>query len=232
MARDGSARSGSEAAARKFLRGAGWTFIALGCFVLYFLVYQLWGTNLTTNREQSNLRASLQREWSGSTPSPKKDATATLPVPKPPALGKALGVLEIPKIRLEKIVVQGANPAQLAKGPGHVQSTVMPGQPGTFAISGHRTTHGAPFYRLNELAKGDTITIVTRYAIYTYKVSRLQIVAPTAVEVLDNVRASDGTLRSQIVLTTCNPRFSASQRLVVFGDLVRSAPNTGGELAA
>jgi sortase A len=201
----------------------------MGCFVLYFLVYQLWGTNLSTNREQSNLRQSLQREWSAAaTKPPKKGARATLPVPKPPPLGKALGVIEIPRIRLEKVIVQGANPEQLAKGPGHIPSTTMPGQPGTFAVSGHRTTHGAPFYRLNELSRGDTITIVTRYAIYTYKVSRLQVVAPTAVEVLDSVRGPNGKLKAQIVLTTCNPRFSAAQRLIVFGDLGYSAPNTSG----
>lgn len=211
---------------RKVLRGAGWTFIGLGCFVLYFLVYQLWGTNFSTNREQSNLRQSLEREWAVPAPPPKKGAK--LPVPQPPALGKAIGVIEIPKINLEKIVVQGANPEQLAKGPGHVPSTTMPGQLGTFAISGHRTTHGAPFYRLNELSKGDTITIVTRYATYTYKVSHLQVVAPTAVEVLDNVRGPGGKLKSQIVLTTCTPRFSAAQRLVVYGDLSFSAPNTSG----
>jgi sortase A len=211
---------------RKVLRGAGWTFIGLGCFVLYFLVYQLWGTNLSTNREQSNLRQSLEREWAAPAPPPQRGAK--LPVPEPPALGKALGVIEIPKIKLERVVVEGANPEQLAKGPGHVPSTTMPGQPGTFAISGHRTTHGAPFYRLNELSKGDTITIVTRYAIYTYEVSHLQVVAPTAVEVLDNVRGPGGKLKPQIVLTTCNPRFSAAQRLIVYGDLSFSAPNTSG----
>jgi sortase A len=229
MTRRTSARAQSEAKARKVLRGAGWTFIGMGFFVLYFLVYQLWGTNLSTNREQSNLRQSLQREWSAQAAQPpKKGDKATLPVPKAPPLGEALGVIEIPKIQLAKVVVQGSNPEQLAKGPGHIPSTTMPGQPGTFAISGHRTTHGAPFYRLNELSKGDTITIVTRYAIYTYKVSRLQVVAPTAVEVLDNVRGPDGKLKSQIVLTTCNPRFSAAQRLIIFGDLSYSAPNTDG----
>jgi sortase A len=228
MTRRASTREGSEVTVRKTLRGAGWTFIGMGCFVLYFLVYQLWGTNLTTNREQSNLRQTLQREWTGQHPATPKKGVTALPVPKPPPLGKALGVIEIPKIQLEKVVVQGANPEQLAKGPGHVPSTIMPGQSGTFAISGHRTTHGAPFYRLNELSKGDTITIVTRDAIYTYRVARLQVVAPTAVEVLDNVRGSDGKLKAQIVLTTCNPRFSAAQRLIVFGDLSHSAPNTGG----
>ncbi len=170
---------------RKLLRGAGWTFIGTGCFVLYFLVYQLWGTNLTTGREQSNLRHSLQREWTGQAPGTSKLGAGALPVPRTPALGKALGVIEIPKIQLEKVIVQGADPEQLAK-------------------------------------------IVTRYAIYTYRVSRLQVVAPTAVDVLDNVRAPDGKLKSQLVLTTCNPRFSAAQRLIVFGDLSHSAPNTGG----
>jgi sortase A len=214
---------------RRVLRGAGWTFIGMGCFVLYFLVYQLVGTDLISNREQSELRAKLALEWSAPTPnSATKNGIAALPVPATPALGHALGVIQIPKINLKKVVVQGANPEELALGPGHIPSTVMPGQPGTFAVSGHRTTHGQPFYRLNELAKGDTITIVTRFAVYTYKVSRLQVVSPTAVEVLNNVRGDDGKLKSQIVLTTCNPRFSAAQRLVVFGNLTRSAANTEG----
>jgi sortase A len=198
----------------------------MGCFVLYFLVYQLVGTDLISNREQSDLRQKLAQEWSAPG-SPAKKGVA-LPVPATPALGHALGVIQIPKINLKKVVVQGANPEDLALGPGHIPSTVMPGQPGTFAVSGHRTTHGQPFYRLDELAKGDTITILTRFAVYTYKVTHLQVVSPTAVEVLNNVRGDDGKLKAQIVLTTCNPRFSAAQRLVVFGDLTRSAANTEG----
>ena len=210
---------------RRFLRGAGWAFIGMGCFVLYFLVYQLVGTDLITNREQTDLRQKLAQEWAG--PAPRSGASA-LPVPKAPAIGHALGVIQIPKIDLKKVIVQGANPEELALGPGHIPSTVMPGQAGTFGVSGHRTTHGRPFYRLNELAKGDTITIVTRYAIYTYKVTRLEVVAPTAVDVLDNVPGPTGKPRAQIVLTTCNPRFSAAQRLVVFGDLSSSVANTEG----
>ncbi len=213
---------------RRILRAAGWAFIGMGCFVLYFLVYQLVGTDLVTNKEQSDLRQKLAQEWSApAAPAKGGDGTA-LPVPQTPALGHALGVIQIPKIDLKKVVVQGANPEDLALGPGHIPSTVMPGQPGTFAVSGHRTTHGRPFYRLNELAKGDTITIVTRYAIYTYKVTHFEIVSPNAVEVLDNVRDAGGKLKSQIVLTTCNPRFSAAQRLVVFGDLSSSVANTEG----
>jgi sortase A len=230
MTRRTTARGGSEVTVRRLLRAAGWTFIAMGCFVLYFLVYQLVGTDLITNREQSDLQRNLVREWAGPAPaaSAKRGGASVLPVPQVPAIGKALGVIQIPKINLKKVVVQGANPEQLALGPGHIPSTVMPGQPGTFAVSGHRTTHVRPFYNLNELAKGDTITIVTRYAIYTYKVTHFQVVAPTAVEVLNNVRGAGGKPKAQIVLTTCNPRFSAAQRLIVFGDLATSVANTEG----
>lgn len=230
MTRRTTARGGSEAAARRLLRAAGWTLIAMGCFVLYFLVYQLVGTDLITNREQSDLQRNLAREWAGPAPAApaKRGGASALPVPQAPPIGKALGVLQIPKINLKKVIVQGANPEQLALGPGHIPSTVMPGQRGTFAVSGHRTTHGRPFYNLNELAKGDTITIVTRYAIYTYKVTHFQVVAPTAVEVLNNVRGPGGKPKAQIVLTTCNPRFSAAQRLIVFGDLATSVANTEG----
>jgi sortase A len=86
-------------------------------------------------------------------------------------------------------------------------------------VSGHRTTYGAPFYRLNELAKGDTITVVTRDWTYTYSVTRTDIVRPTATEVLDNVPGPDGKPKATITLTTCHPRYSARQRLIVFGDL-------------
>jgi sortase A len=144
------------------------------------------------------------------------------------ARGKGLAVIDIPKIQLEnKVVVEGVGRDELRKGPGHVPSTVPPGQPGTFGVSGHRTTYGAPFYRLDELEKGDTITVVTREAIYTYTVTRTAVVRPTETQVLDNVRGSNGGVKATITLTTCHPRYSARQRLVVFGDLSLTTTNTG-----
>ncbi len=217
----------SEVMVRRLLRGTGWTFIGMGSFVLYFLVYQLVGTNAVTSRGQSDLRSELQREWTAAAPTaPKKDPKKV--VPKPVARGKALAVIDIPKIKLDnKVIVEGVARDDLRKGPGHVPSTVLPGQPGTFGVSGHRTTYGAPFYRLNELVKGDTITVVTREAIYTYTVSRTAIVRPTDVQVLDNVIGPDNKPKATITLTTCHPRYSARQRLIVFGDLSDASPNTG-----
>jgi LPXTG-site transpeptidase (sortase) family protein len=197
----------------------------MGAFVLYFLVYQLVGTNAVTNAGQSSLRNQLQREWSAQ-PAPKGDPKRV--APRRVALGKGLAVLDIPKIQLvNRVIVEGVGRDELRKGPGHVPSTVPPGQPGTFGVSGHRTTYGAPFYRLNELEKGDTITVVTRDAIYTYTVTRTAIVRPTDTQVLDNVHGRDGKLKATITLTTCHPRYSARQRLVVFGDLSLTSTNTG-----
>jgi sortase A len=213
---------------RRLLRGTGWTFIGMGSFVLYFLVYQLVGTNAVTSRGQSDLRNELQREWSAPTPAAAPNRDPKKVVPKRVRPGKALAVLDIPKIQLDnKVVVEGVGREELRKGPGHVPSTVLPGQDGTFGVSGHRTTYGAPFYRLNELAKGDTITVVTQEAIYTYTVSRTAVVRPTDTQVLDNVRGPDGKPKATITLTTCHPRYSARQRLIVFGDLSFTSANTG-----
>ena len=218
---------------RRLLRGTGWTFIGMGSFVLYFLVYQLVGTNAVTSRGQDDLRNELQREWTAPpAAAPKKadpkKADPKKAVPRRVAAGKALAVLDIPKIDLNnKVIVEGVGRDELRKGPGHVPSTVLPGQSGTFGVSGHRTTYGAPFYRLNELAKGDTITVVTREAIYTYSVTRTAIVRPTDTQVLDNVIGPDDKPKATITLTTCHPRYSARQRLIVFGDLKFTSANTG-----
>jgi LPXTG-site transpeptidase (sortase) family protein len=218
----------SEVMVRRLLRGTGWTFIGMGSFVLYFLVYQLVGTNAVTSRGQNDLRNELQREWSATPAAPGREPKDPKVVPRRVASGKPLAVLDIPRIRLDnKVVVEGVGRDELRKGPGHVPSTVLPGQDGTFGVSGHRTTYGAPFYRLNELAKGDTITVVTREAIYTYTVTRTAIVRPTDTQVLDNVNGPDGKPKATITLTTCHPRYSARQRLIVFGDLTYTSINSG-----
>jgi len=213
---------------RRLLRGTGWTFIGMGSFVLYFLVYQLIGTNAVTSRGQTDLRNELQREWSAPSAAPRTGNAKKPAALKRPAIGKPLAVLEIPKIQLDdKVIVEGVGRDELRKGPGHVPSTVLPGQDGTFGVSGHRTTYGAPFYRLNELTKGDTIAVVTREAVYTYSVTRTQIVRPTDTQVLDNVAGPDGKPKATITLTTCHPRYSARQRFIVFGDLSLTSTNSG-----
>ena len=81
-----------------------------------------------------------------------------------------MATIRIPKIGVDKAVIQGVGVPDLKKGPGHYPSTPLPGQPGNAAIAGHRTTYGAPFYRLDELAPGDKILVATKQGHFEYKV--------------------------------------------------------------
>jgi sortase A len=140
-----------------------------------------------------------------------------------PSEGAALGEITIKKIDVDWAVVEGVQLPDLAKGPGHYPGTPLPGQIGNAAIAGHRTTHGAPFFRLNELAKGDKIVVRTLAGTYTYIVSG----APFAVQPTDYGVVAN-TSDAQLTLTTCNPRYSAAERLIVHAKLARklsSKPN-------
>ena len=125
-----------------------------------------------------------------------------------------MAIIRIPRIGVEKAVVEGVGVPDLKKGPGHYPTTPLPGQPGNAAIAGHRTTYGAPFYHLDELGNGDRIEVTTRQGEFTYEVTDKRVVKPSQSEVLDP------TTDNRLTLTTCNPRFSASQRLVVVSKLV------------
>jgi LPXTG-site transpeptidase (sortase) family protein len=134
-----------------------------------------------------------------------------LPIPPP---GGAVDHLVIPAIGVNRYVVQGVAENDLQEGPGHYPGTPLPGQPGNVGIAGHRTTFGAPFFRLNEVVPGDLIYLTdTSGTTWVYTVQREWVVAPTSVGVLDP------THKAELTLTTCNPRFEAISRLVVRAQL-------------
>lgn len=201
---------------RRFLGGVGRAFVTLGILILLFVAYQLWGTGLYTDREQTKLReqftAELRTEGSSST---SPDA----PAPPPPPSGEAVAILRIPRIGVDTVVVNGVTRPDLRKGPGHYPDTPMPGQAGTAAIAGHRTTYGAPFGDLDQLTAGDVIIIRTLQGTFRYRVTEQLVVSPSDVSVLDPVRKDpsdpDSPLAATLTLTTCNPKYSAAQRLVV-----------------
>jgi sortase A len=134
-----------------------------------------------------------------------------LPIPPP---GGALDHLVIPAIGVNRYVVQGVAENDLQEGPGHYPGTPLPGQRGNVGIAGHRTTFGAPFFRLNEIVPGDLVYLTdTSGTTWVYSVQRQWVVAPTDVGVLDPAH------KPELTLTTCNPRFEAVSRLVVRADL-------------
>jgi sortase A len=132
--------------------------------------------------------------------------------------GDAIGQIEIPKIGHTYNVVQGDQTSQLEDGPGHYPSTALPGMGQTVGIAGHRTTYLAPFRFINELHRGDRIYLTMPYGKFTYVVQKQQIVQPTAVWVVNNVGYD------RLVLSACNPIYSASQRLIVFAKLSSVTP--------
>jgi sortase A len=132
--------------------------------------------------------------------------------------GDPLGRLRIPRIGVSAVYVEGTATGDLRSGPGHYPGTPLPGERGTVAVAGHRTTYGAWFRRINQLEPGDPIVITMAYARFTYRVERTRIVPPTAVWVTRRV-AYD-----RLVLSACHPLYSAAQRIVVFARLVDTLP--------
>jgi sortase A len=131
------------------------------------------------------------------------------------AVSGVAGDAERARIGLDMVFLQGTETSTLQYGPGHYLKTSLPGQPGTAAIAGHRTTYLAPFNKINEIEDGDEIRLEMPYAGFTYEVTKHEVVDPGDVEILDPVGYE------QLVLTACHPLYSASQRWAVFAKLVR-----------
>ena len=126
---------------------------------------------------------------------------------------KLFGLLEIPNISIRQYIVSGTGENDLQFGPGHYIQTNLPGSGGNVGIAGHRTTYGAPFNRLDQVEIGDEIRLSFGSNKYLYIVDEILIVSPNDDYVLYN-RGQD-----RITLTTCHPKYSARQRLVVSGIL-------------
>jgi sortase A len=140
---------------------------------------------------------------------PRRPIVHGVPLPVPPP-GGAVDHLVIPAIGVSRYVVQGVSDANLQMGPGHYPGTPLPGEFGNVAIAGHRTTFGAPFFRLNEVVPGDLVYLTDTSGItWVYGVRHLWVVVPTDTGVLAPTR------HANLTLTTCNPRFEAISRLVV-----------------
>lgn len=129
----------------------------------------------------------------------------------------AVAQLEIPKIGVNSIVVEGAEDASLRKGPGHIVWTPLPGLQGNFGVAGDRVLYGGPFLNLDELEAGDEIIVKTPYGRFVYAVSSKSIVMPEDTSLLQ----SNGT--EMITLITCDPPWSTARRLVVQGTITEAS---------
>ncbi len=173
------------------------------------------------------------------TPAPPSPTAPAAAAPAAPVeLGSGLAVLRIPRLGdwndRPPVVVEGVSTDDLKKGPGHIPGTALPGELGNVVLSGHRTTYGAPFERFGELRPGDAVVVETRDTWFTYTVTGTRVVRPSAVEVTYPVPGDRGATptRRLLTMTTCHPRFSARQRLVVSAELTATDAKSSGTPAA
>ncbi|MGH2695615.1 MAG: sortase [Actinomycetota bacterium] len=216
--------------------------ISLGVLLIGYVAYQLWGTGLYTAAAQNRLDFQLSERLATTAPAslakpPPVSAADLQPsaptaVPGPsvipeaaPAEGEALGRIRIPTAEVDHVMVSGVTREVLRLGPGHMPWTPLPGQPGNAVVSGHRTTYGAPFFHLDRVAVGDEIIVETAIGNHTYQVREILVVDPT------DVWVTDPRLGAWLTLTTCTPRYSAAQRLVIAAELVEG-PNLAAIEAA
>lgn len=188
------------------LVGAGW----LGLYPFY--------TNVRADRHQADLMTEFQQA-TGST----KQADYQVGKVKE---GAALTRLQIPRLKVDTVVVEGTNATALAAGAGHYRDSPLPGEPGNMAIAGHRTMNGHPFNRIDELKEGDQIILITPFGRYTYETVKPfggHTTNPWVTTPNDWTIVSP-TKEAMLTLTTCHPKGSARERLVLRAKLVASEP--------
>jgi len=232
---------------RWWVGGAGRTLIVAGLLMFGFVAYQLWGTGIEAARAQNSLEHEFEDLLAGTTPSTTTTSTTTtsattaagsvpvgsvpveaLPTEPPvqdlPAVeeGDPIARLEIPSIGIDHIVVAGVSTSELKKGPGHYPETPMPGQLGNAAIAAHRTTYGQPFFDIDKVQNGDEIIVVTLAGRFVYRVTGQQIVSSSDYQVIATVDPHRATL----TLTSCHPKWTARERIIISAELDPVASST------
>src|SRR4029079_4191812 len=141
-------------------------------------------------------------------------------------VGQAIGRLIVPRMGLNVVVVNGTDHETLKKGPGHYLGSAFPGQDALVYIAGHRTTYRAPFSKIDQLRKGDRVTLEMPYATFVYRISGSRIVPADDLAVL----RSHG--HEVLELQACHPRFFATHRFIAYALPVRVIPRGGRPYSA
>ena len=244
---------------RAIVRGVGEVLITLGLIVLLFVAYEVYITDLFSAGKQRDAVSNLDDTWRDEPADPQRvDHFDGL------AEGEGFAKLYIPAFGSDYsfAVLEGTSAATLEIGPGHYRDTAYPGEPGNFAVAGHRVGKGSPFNDLDLLSSCDAIVVETRNSWFTYRVLPMdderagwaagpgtratcgavtplggayedvvgrEIVRPTEGSVVlpvprrPDLRPSAGERASLLTLTTCHPKFSDRQRMIVHAVLVEQA---------
>ncbi|MET3982268.1 class E sortase [Streptomyces sp. PvR034] len=219
-------RPSAQAVLRLLVRTFSEACLTVGTVIVLFVGYVLLWTGVKADRAMDGEMDRLHDRWSAS--AAPAAATPRDPAPVPaPERGRAFAEMYIPRFGADwnKPVLEGTATDVLKKGLGHYAGTALPGGEGNFSVAGHRRTYGDPFKDFPELRPGDLVIVKDAAAWYTYTIRNEPLrTLPTDVAVVDPVpRKSPFTSPGRyLTLTTCDPEWGHSHRLIVWAELTRT----------
>ncbi|WP_105970218.1 class E sortase [Streptomyces geranii] len=232
---------------RVIIRTVSELCVTVGTVIVLFVVYVLFWTGVKADGEMDDQIHRLRDEWSKGavtqaspepTPTPASGEAPTGPKPPGPySSGKPFAIMYIPRFGFtwNKPVLEGTRTSTLKKGLGHYATTARLGQEGNFSVAGHRRTYGDPFKDFPELRRGDAVVLTDGTTWFTYRIDKGPYkTVPTDIEVIDPVPRKSGYTRSgrYLTLTTCDPEWGHSHRLIVWAHLDSTQAVEAGKPAA
>ncbi|MFD3661658.1 class E sortase [Streptomyces sp. NPDC058659] len=217
--------------------------LTVGTLIVLFVVYVLYWTGVQAESASAGQIDTLQREWAaGPVAPPPLPAPAPssphAPKTRPYAPGNGIAVMYVPRLGKDWKwpVLEGTGPGVLKKGLGHYAATARLGATGNFAVAGHRRTYGDPFKDFPRLRPGDAVVLTDGTTWFTYRIDSgphrtlptdVGVVAPVPKPLKKNAAGYAGPGR-YLTLTTCEPEWGSSHRLIVWAHLDATQPVTDG----
>ncbi|SMF63133.1 class E sortase [Streptomyces sp. Amel2xC10] len=207
--------------------------VTVGAVIVLFVGYALFWTGVRADSAMDDQIHDLRDQWARQEPEPAPAPSAT-PRPTPYRDGRPFAIMYIPRLGFtwNKPVLEGTSTATLKKGLGHYAGTARLGGTGNFSVAGHRRTYGDPFKDFPRLRRGDAVVLTDGTTWFTYRIDKGPYkTVPSDIEVIDAVPRKSGYTRPgrYLTLTTCDPEWGHSHRLIVWAHLDSTRPVEAGE---
>lgn len=214
----------------------GETLLTLGALLGLFIVWQLFYTDIQSEREQQEVAETFTSSDTYIAPEPTKVGEKhydNVPEIDMPGHGEVFATMRVPRWGADYNVpvAEGSGLDVINRvGIGHYDTTAPLGAEGNFSVAAHRTTYGKPFREVHELEDSDAIIYETDDAWLVYRVARAHIVNPNQSEVIAPVPPVDGAQEGErwTTLTTCHPIWGMSERFIVHAEFDYWTPKHEG----
>ncbi|MEV3989719.1 class E sortase [Streptomyces sp. NPDC049837] len=213
---------------RLIVRSLSELCITVGAVIVLFVVYVVHWTGVEAAGASVDEIGALEERWAQA-PAPEAS-----PAPEPYEDGEPFAVMYVPRFGedWDWPVLEGTRAATLKKGLGHYAATARPGATGNFSVAGHRRTYGDPFKDFPDLRPGDAVILNDGTTWFTYRIAREPYrTVPGDTGVVDPVPAKSGFggPGRYLTLTTCDPEWGSSHRLIAWAKLEATRPVTQGK---